>query len=201
MASVPSFRVDDLTYYLDDESDPYEAAKKGDAASLFTFGPYGGVRVLVYASSGYRGLDDRLEAAAATLRDLGMDGLFTTDDEMRDLIAEAEAEGYEGDEAYQQAEAAYQQAEADLTYTEAGYLTSYEWAVNDLYPGNEVYGAGVAKYVEKNPDLFDDETGEEIEAVLEKAGASDPRIERAYQAVFSDAENFRREYGRYPSGD
>ncbi|MCH9837175.1 hypothetical protein K0U83_16030 [bacterium] len=194
MASVPSFRFDDQTIYLDDESDPYEAAKKGDAASLFTFGPYGGVRVLVYASSGYKGLDDRLEVAAATLRDAGMDGLFVSDEEMRELLAEAEAEGHEGDDAYQQ-------AEADLTYTEAGYLTSYEWAVNDLYPGHEVYGAGVAKYVEKNPDLFDDETGEEIEAVLEKAGASDPRIERAYQAVFSDAENFRREYGRYPSGD
>ena len=194
MASVPSFRFDSQTIYLDDESDPYEAAKKGDAASLFTFGPYGGVRVLVYASSGYRDLSDRLEVAAGTLRDLGMDGLFTTDDEMRDLIAEAEAEGHEGEEAYQQ-------AEADLTYTESGYLTSYEWGVNDLSPGNKVYGAGVAKYVEKNPDLFDDETGEEIEAVLEKAGASDSRIERAYEAVFSDAENFRRQYGRYPSDD
>jgi len=37
--------------------------------------------------------------------------------------------------------------------------------------------------------------------VLEKAGASDSRIERAYQAVFSDAENFRRQYDRYPSDD
>jgi hypothetical protein len=180
MASVPSFRINRETYYLDDESDPYEAAKKGDAASLFTFGPYGGVRVLVYASSGYRGLGDRLEVAAATLRDLGMDGLFTTDDEMRDLIAEAEAEGYEDEEAYQQ-------AEADLTYTEAGYLTSYEWGVVDLYPGNEVYGAGVAKALEVRPYLADTaDSYEEIETVLEKAGASEKRIKRALDAVEAD---------------
>lgn len=217
MASVPSFRVDDLTYYLDDESDPYEAAKNGYEASLFTFGAYGSVRVLVYASSGYGGLEDRLEVAAGTLRDMGMDGLVMAhdSDDYMDLIREAAREhGIEWDDVTFSAGAAFydgdlisdetleeirQEAEADLTYTEAGYLTSYEWGVVDLHPGNEVYGAGVAKYVEKHPDYFDHEEGDEIEAVLEKAGASDSRIERALQAVFSDSENFRRAYGRYPS--
>jgi len=180
MARVPSFRFDNQTIYLDDESDPYEAAEKGDTASLFTFGPYGGVRVLVYASSGYGGLDDRLEVAAATLRDAGMDGLFMSDEEMRDLLAEAEAEGYEGDEALQQ-------AEADLTYTEAGYLRSYEWAVNDLYPGSKVYGAGVAKTLVHRPYLADTaDSYEEIEAVLKKAGASEKRIKSALDAVEAD---------------
>lgn len=180
MATVPTFRVDDQTFHLDDESDPYEAARRKQDAFLFTFGPYGGVRVLVYRSSGYRGLDDCLEVAAATLKDAGKTGLFTSDAEIAELVKEAEEEGYEGDEAYDE-------ATADLTYTEAGYLTSYEWSVSEIRWGSDLYGAGVAKALEGRPYLADtSDSYEEIEDVLRKAGASDTRIAKAIKAIEAD---------------
>jgi hypothetical protein len=180
MATVPTFRVDDQTFHLDDESDPYEAAFKKQDAFLFNFGPYGGVRVLVYRSSGYRSLDDCLEVAADTLKDAGKTGLFVSGREIDALIKEAEEDGYEGDEAYEQ-------ATADLTYTEAGYLTSYEWSVSEVRWGSELYGAGVAKTLEVHPHLADTtDSYEEIEDVLRKAGASASRIKRALDAIEAD---------------
>ena len=176
--SAPRFRVDGDTYYLDDDSNPYDAAKGGADAFLFTFGAYGSTRVLVYRSAGYKGLEDGLEVAAATLADEGMTGhvMPLDDPHLKELYKEAREEGYDDEEAWEQATAA-------LTYTEAGYLTSYEWFVNDLAYGSEVYGAGVAKWVEDHPDWMDFWTYTEIAAMLKKAGASQARIDRAIKAV------------------
>jgi len=179
VSGVITLRLDGDLYYLDDESDPWEAARHGDGALVFYFGAYGGLRVLVYRSSGYQGVEDCLEAAAATMKDAGKTGLFTDASAVAGLVSEAEEEGYEGDDAYEQ-------ATADLTYTEAGYLTSYEWSVSDIHPGDAVYGAGVAKALETRPYLADNDEWPDIEKTLATSGASEARQKRAMDAVEAD---------------
>lgn len=109
-------------------------------AYLFAFGACGPTYVLAYAYS----LEDALEEAASWLADNAPGHIIKAwDEEHTALVREAcedaglaypppegadlEADGYF---------AAQEDAEADLTYTEAGYLTSYEWFIvgEDMTP-------------------------------------------------------------------
>ncbi len=69
-------------------------------AFVLSFGAYGDTHVLVYENS----LDDALESAAEALRDNGLVGIF------HDVESEED--------------------ETDMTYTEAGWLASWEWNVS-----------------------------------------------------------------------
>lgn len=93
------------------------------------FGQCAPTYVLVYAND----LDSALELAADWLADNAPGHLIAHDSsELQELYTEA-ADAWidehgrdpEGDEAC----AITEQATADLTYTEAGYLTSYEWGI------------------------------------------------------------------------
>ena len=109
-----------------------------DKAWILSFGAYGNLHLLVYA----RGIDEALEECAGWLSDNAPGWIMAFgSEEHQDLLKEAceerglawpEPEGADL-EAYHEA---YEQAEADLTYTESGFLTSYEWGISgeDLTP-------------------------------------------------------------------
>lgn len=85
----------------------------------FQFGAYGCTHVIAYGI-----LDDALEDAAETLKKVSP-GSF---------VEPEYPEGVEYDPSGENEEAnrAIEEAEADLTYTESGYLASWEWAVVEL---------------------------------------------------------------------
>lgn len=101
----------------------------------FGFGTVGTTFLLVWA----RGVDSGLEIAAGWLETNAPGHLMTHDSpEINELYAEAREElGEDADE-----EEVEQQATADLTYTESGYLTSYEWTVDDV-TDKKLFGAAV----------------------------------------------------------
>lgn len=95
---------------------------------LFAFGACAPTYVLVYGNS----LEDCLEDAASWLAEHAPGHIIAHDsDALRDLMGEACRDlgvnpAEPGSPDY---DAAWEQATADLTYTEAGYLTSYEWFI------------------------------------------------------------------------
>lgn len=96
------------------------------------FGQCAPTYVLVYAND----LDSALELAADWLADNAPGHLLKhSDPELQTLYAEAchELYGVELPAPFgcidERQASAYEQATADLTYTEAGYLTSYEWGI------------------------------------------------------------------------
>lgn len=98
---------------------------------LFSFGAYGDTHVLTYGS----GMDSALEEAAEWLADNAPGHLMAHDsEELSDLFTEAvqefeEEHGREPDD--EERCECFDKATTDLTYTEAGYLTSYEWTVRE----------------------------------------------------------------------
>jgi hypothetical protein len=133
----------------------------------FTFGAYGSTHVFVWAGPAHRALDDALEEAASWLAD-NAPGHLSTDEEMQELYDEAREElGDDADE-----DEIREQAEADMTYTESGYLTSYEWFVNELDSGDplyaEVWEASIDELAEQG-DLNEDDI-EKVNKIAEQLG-------------------------------
>jgi hypothetical protein len=96
----------------------------GEKLFLFQFGAYGTTFALAW---GY-GIEEALENAAAWLKD-NAPGLFTDldlDDARQDLARDRGV-----DAASLSDEDVYTYAETDLTYTESGYLASWEWSAAD----------------------------------------------------------------------
>lgn len=110
----------------------YPGGQRAAGKSLygFGFGAYGDTRLLVWGTTD---LEAALEEAAEWLEKYAP-GHLSTEDHVARLMDEVREEepDLEDDEAYEK-------ATADLTYTEAGYLTSYEWTVNDVPQGEELY--------------------------------------------------------------
>lgn len=117
-------------------STPKSIGRQGSAYPLyaFQFGAYGTTNVLVWGDS-HISLEDALEIAAGWLAD-NAPGLLIDDKEMANLYEEAKKEDPNGDE-----DSWRETAETDLTYTESGYIPSWEWYVNELHPGNPLYSA------------------------------------------------------------
>ena len=92
----------------------------------FQFGAYGSTRIIVLNEPGISSLEDALESAAEVLAEVAP-GTFH-DDAIEDAYNEAIAEGMSEEDA--QAE-----SETDMTYTEYGYIPSWEWHVNELHSG------------------------------------------------------------------
>ncbi len=102
---------------------------------VFWFGACGPTYVLAYG----RGIEDALESAAGWLADHAPGLIMPPDsDELYDLELEAQREtcGVELPTYWERSPAverciarAQEVAVADLTYTESGYLTSYEWGI------------------------------------------------------------------------
>jgi hypothetical protein len=104
-------------------------AHKG--AFVFHFGTYG-THVLAYGR-----LEDALEDAAAWLKD-NTPGMFTEPAyavAMKECADAGDLEGLDEDE---QEECVRERAESDLTYTESGWLVSYEWTITELHSPEEL---------------------------------------------------------------
>lgn len=97
---------------------------------ILRFGTVGSTYVMVWGS-----LESALETAASWLADNAPGHIMTHDsDELQELFNEAMQELYPHAESIDdldesEVSACQEQATADLTYTEAGYLTSYEWDI------------------------------------------------------------------------
>ena len=181
-----AFRFNDRTYYVDSDHDytPYESAKDGDSAWVFSFGVYSPPGVIVYGGS----LDDALENAVAGGHAGGAMG-------EPDYQGAAEDAGFtlkkgtlyddDGDEIdwdSTEGNEVREDAEAGLTYTESGWLVNWEWSVTEIEPDDLLYGDGVAAWVVDNADTIDD--GDfDIRQVLASAGASSARMNKAVAAV------------------
>jgi hypothetical protein len=98
---------------------------------VLSFGAVGTTHLLVWGN----GLDDALEEAAEYLADNAPGHIMRHDsDELGELLNEAMGELYPQYDSFEALTSELQwaceeKATADLTHTEAGYLTSYEWFV------------------------------------------------------------------------
>ena len=93
----------------------------------FQFGAYGSTRIIVLNEPGISSLADALESAAEVIDNVAP-GVWVSKTSMNDAYKEAIAEGMSEEDA--QAE-----AETDMTYTESGWIPSWEWHVNELHSG------------------------------------------------------------------
>lgn len=104
---------------------------------LFSFGAVSPTYVLAFQ----HGVGDALEAAADWLKE-NEPGHFTEPEYPENLEDMSEEEQ----------EKARQEAEADLTYTDQGWLVSYEWTVNDVEQSDALTAALVTLWQD---DYFD----------------------------------------------
>jgi hypothetical protein len=156
--------------------------RRGRGATLwwFQFGPYTGTNVFVWGGH----LEDGLEIAAGWLAE-NAPGHIVDQDIVMGLIREALEEKGKTWAQWNKAMAAgdewaygvEQEALADLTYTEAGYITSYEWWVNELHPGDELYAEVWEATIDELAETDIDE--DDIEAANEFAEKLDLNVEWA----------------------
>lgn len=110
---------------------------------ILWFGVYADTRVLVYADS----LESALEDAAQELREQGWIGLFTEPD-YADALEDLQKEGkIPQDVTWEEisacgvidevSEKVLSRADADLTYTESGWIASWEWGIVAEDPSRE----------------------------------------------------------------
>jgi len=137
----------------------------------FQFGSVGATRLLVWAAS----LEDALEESADWLESDAPGHLIGhNSDDLRVLLEEAAEEmGYFGDLAEVNEddwEAIEESATADLTYTEAGYLVSYEWWVDEVTTGTACYQRAMRESLLQEPDQVEHESGAKLDDQLDKMG-------------------------------
>jgi hypothetical protein len=100
-------------------------------AFVFHFGAYG-THVLAYGR-----LEDALEDAAAWLKEHAPGHL--TEPDYESAMKECADAGHLNDQDEdEQEEVVRTRAEADLTYTEAGWIPSYEWNITELHSPEEL---------------------------------------------------------------
>ena len=125
------------------------------------FGAYAETRVLVYAHS----LEEALEAAAQEIRERGWIGLFTEPD-YADALEDLQRDGkIPQDVTWEEistcdvidevSDKVLSRAQADLTYTEAGWIASWEWGIVAEDPSREellaIAHGGCDGEVDRNP--------------------------------------------------
>jgi hypothetical protein len=94
----------------------------------FAFGAYGWTRLIVWEASDH--VDDALEVAAEWLSEHAP-GVLTSEEEIGKLVDEAKAENPSASD-----EDAFEAATQDMTYTESGWIPSWEWTVNEFNDGD-----------------------------------------------------------------
>jgi hypothetical protein len=130
---MPTFTLDSSAPVLDCSAflEPDEIDEWEGYVWRFNFGAYGDTTV--YVLTDRETLDDALETAAEWLKD-NAPGVFTEPD-YADAARELGYSPNTEDETEQ--EAIRECAETDHTYTESGYLLSWEWTVDELPAGPE----------------------------------------------------------------
>jgi hypothetical protein len=94
----------------------------------FAFGAYGWTRLIVWEASDH--IEDALEKAGEWLAEHAP-GILTSEEEIGKLIDEVKEEKPELDD-----EDAFQEATQDMTYTESGWIPSWEWTVSEFNSGD-----------------------------------------------------------------
>lgn len=141
---------------------------------LFGFGAYGWTRLLVWEPDS---LEEALEKAAEWLAQHAPGHIMEHgSDELQSLYKEAAEDlGYSwpldpDDEGWDEVD---QEATADLTYTESGYLTSYEWSVNDIDIHDPLYLEAFEASLERQRPELDEDEEEKATKLLD--GLSQPK--------------------------
>ncbi len=122
-----------------------------DHRFVLSFGAVGTTHLLVWGH-----LDDALETAAEWLAEHAPGHIMAHDsDELQELFNEAMGELYPESESIddldpEQVERCQEQATADLTYTEAGYLTSYEWFITLENPTRSELKSFISELAERH---------------------------------------------------
>jgi hypothetical protein len=111
-----------------------------DWVYLFSFGAYGDKLLLVFG----KGVESALEVAADYMKTVAP-GVFVSQEELKNLYEEVLAEGKSEEEAQEA-------ATVDLTYTEAGYIPSWEWTVDDAPPEILEAAKAASKTFMEDPD-------------------------------------------------
>lgn len=112
------------------------------------FGAYGTTCLLIWMGAS---IEDAAEVAAEWLVKYAP-GHITTEEHVGKLMEEVREEEPGIDD-----EAAYEKATADLTYTEAGWLTSYEWTIDDIHKGDPLFEAALAASKEEYAEVYDEQ--------------------------------------------
>lgn len=131
----------------------YRSYHREGGLYVLWFGAYADTRLAVWQGS----LDDALEEAAAWLAEFAP-GHIVSDEEIAELVREAQEEDPELDEGE-----AYEQATADLTYTESGYITSYEWGIS--YEPSQPNDDMTEALISFAADLYEEEYDERPEGL------------------------------------
>lgn len=139
----------------------YRPHHRGGGLWLFQFGAYGATWVAVWNAS----LEDALEEAGGWLADHAP-GHLTTEEELwkdKGLIEDAmEDVGVSGPFNELDEEDQYKVHESmttDMTYTESGYLNSWEWYVNELDPGDPDYKKILVESAREDPEVIEEDEG------------------------------------------
>lgn len=129
---------------------------------VFSFGAYGCTMVAVINET----LNDALETAAAWLAEY-RPGLIEEDgsasrraselDAYREVTGNGDADRVPDDLDDDTRERVWAMAETDMTYTESGWIPSWEWTMTDLDPSDPLHG----KIVRKAMDAYRKEYGED----------------------------------------
>lgn len=116
---------------------------KGELFAL-QFGAYGWTKLLVWA----RHAEDALEEASGWLAEFAP-GIFVDQEQLEELEKEYREENPDADD-----DDVANEAYADLTYTESGYIPSYEWTLDDVH--GEMYNVAL----EASKEAYEEEYGE-----------------------------------------
>ncbi len=133
--------LEDTEYLVSNPTEYDYHGRPGRPGSLwlFSFGAYADRRVLVWEDS----LEDALEEAAGCLQEAAP-GTFVDQESLDDLYKEALAASVEAGDDPEDEEVqsrAYETATTDLTYTESGYLPSWEWTVDEVQSNAPLFTA------------------------------------------------------------
>lgn len=117
----------DLTYHIANPDGVEWAFGRYGSGRLwvFQFGAVGTMRVIVWGEAGLSSLDDALETAAEAAP-----GYFSNE-EVDEAYKEAKEEGLSDEDAQEE-------ATTDMTYTESGYIPSWEWHVSEITWGTSI---------------------------------------------------------------
>lgn len=135
----------------------YRPHHRGGGLWVYQFGAYGTTWLAVWGAN----IEDALEDAAQWLADHAP-GLITTEKEFwedKSLLQDAMNElGFSG--AFEDLEdedkwSIQDKMTVDMTYTESGYIASYEWYVNEIDSGDPIYKKILVQSVREDPDLDD----------------------------------------------
>lgn len=126
---------------------PLTASRGGRSTELFAlqFGAYGWTKLLVWA----RSAETSLEEASGWLAEHAP-GIFVDQEELASLEKEYREEHPDVDD-----DEVMNEAYADLTYTEDGYIASYEWTLDEVH--GEMYDVAL----EASKEAYEEQYGEE----------------------------------------